>query len=340
MSEAPFRTAFRGYEPADVDQAVAQLRRAVENANAELGRVTVDLQRAQAQVSDLGDRHQRAEVRAQELERQLSTVGRPSYAEFGETIGRILSMAEQEAADMRSTASADADSRLAEAAAASKAVLEKAQREAAELASTSQLEATRTLEAAKRKADEIIDHADRESTARQEEAEALFEHQRQRATAAAADFERTLAGRREEAAREFETQLAAHTDRLNESIARRDAAEAEASRLLEQATAQARAHIEAAQAEADQLVGSARAKADRIRTDSTRELAAATQRRDAITAQLSNVRQMLATLGQGAAFPQLDAAQVDIEDVVTSVDDSMVEEILAEGAGDEVDAKA
>jgi hypothetical protein len=37
-------------------------------------------------------------------------------------------------------------------------------------------------------------------------------------------------------------------------------------------------------------------RADRIRAESDRELAAATQRRDAINAQLTNVRQMLATL--------------------------------------------
>lgn len=310
MTEAPFRTAFRGYEPTDVDQAIAQLKRAVENANAELGRVTVDLQHARAQLTELGDQRQRAEVRVDELERQLSTVGRPSYAEFGETIGRILALAEQEAEELRSSARAEADRVRADAESASQGLRDKAERESAELLSATQLEATRTLETAKRKADEIIDHADRESTARQEEAEALYEHQRQRATAAAADFEKTLAGRRDEAAREFEVQLAAHTDRLNETIARRDAAEAEASRLLEQANQQARVHVEAAQQEADQLVGSARAQADRIRNDSTRELAAATQRRDAITAQLTNVRQMLATLGQGAAMPQLDIEEV------------------------------
>ena len=45
------------------------------------------------------------------------------------------------------------------------------------------------------------------------------------------------------------------------------------------------------------LVSEAKTKADRIRGDSERELAAATQRRDSINAQLSNVRQMLAALG-------------------------------------------
>jgi hypothetical protein len=48
-------------------------------------------------------------------------------------------------------------------------------------------------------------------------------------------------------------------------------------------------------------VADAKDHADRIRRDSERELAAATARRDSITAQLSNVRNMLATLGGGNA---------------------------------------
>ena len=50
-------------------------------------------------------------------------------------------------------------------------------------------------------------------------------------------------------------------------------------------------------AHAHSLVAEAKTKAERIRGDSERELAAATQRRDSINAQLSNVRQMLAALG-------------------------------------------
>jgi vacuolar-type H+-ATPase subunit E/Vma4 len=51
-----------------------------------------------------------------------------------------------------------------------------------------------------------------------------------------------------------------------------------------------------AERKAEQIVADAMERADRIRAESERELAAATQRRNAINAQLSNVRQMLATL--------------------------------------------
>jgi hypothetical protein len=53
-------------------------------------------------------------------------------------------------------------------------------------------------------------------------------------------------------------------------------------------------------------VSAAREKAERIRRDSERELSAATARRDSITSQLSNVRQMLATLGGASMVGTLD----------------------------------
>ena len=58
------------------------------------------------------------------------------------------------------------------------------------------------------------------------------------------------------------------------------------------------------------MVADARATADRVRAESERELAAASQRRDSINAQLSNVRQMLATL-TGTGVPGVGMAQPD-----------------------------
>ena len=52
-----------------------------------------------------------------------------------------------------------------------------------------------------------------------------------------------------------------------------------------------------AQTDASSLLSEAKRRAEGIRQNSERELAAATARRDSITAQLANVRQMLATLG-------------------------------------------
>ena len=87
--------------------------------------------------------------------------------------------------------------------------------------------------------------------------------------------------------------LAAVPDRA-EQLAREAEADHQA-RAAEAASA-----LEAAKLEASALVAGAKEQAERVRRDSDRELAAATARRDSITAQLSNVRNMLATLGGGA----------------------------------------
>ncbi len=55
--------------------------------------------------------------------------------------------------------------------------------------------------------------------------------------------------------------------------------------------------------QAQEIIAAAKDKAERIRAESERELAAATQRRDSINAQLTNVRQMLATLSGSPAMP-------------------------------------
>ncbi|MGH3490860.1 MAG: DivIVA domain-containing protein, partial [Actinopolymorphaceae bacterium] len=54
--------------------------------------------------------------------------------------------------------------------------------------------------------------------------------------------------------------------------------------------------VDDSQRKAHEIVSEAKTRADRIRSESDRELKALTQRRDSINAQLSNVRQMLATL--------------------------------------------
>lgn len=71
--------------------------------------------------------------------------------------------------------------------------------------------------------------------------------------------------------------------------------------MRDDAERRAKQLLEAARREAEDLVADARAKAERMRLESERELAALTHRRDSINAQLSNVREMLATLTGSAA---------------------------------------
>jgi hypothetical protein len=76
----------------------------------------------------------------------------------------------------------------------------------------------------------------------------------------------------------------------------------EAEKLRADSDRKSKRTMDDAQRRADDLIAEAKAQAERIRGESERELAAATQRRDSINAQLTNVRQMLATL-TGASLP-------------------------------------
>ena len=143
---------------------------------------------------------------------------------------------------------------------------------------------------------------------RREEAEAYFEKQRATAAASAADFERTLAERREKATAEFTGQMAKQDQALAAVQERADLLAREAEQDRAAAAEEAARVLDAARSEAAALVASAKEQAERVRRDSERELSAATARRDSITAQLSNVRNMLATLGGPAAVTALDAA--------------------------------
>ena len=117
----------------------------------------------------------------------------------------------------------------------------------------------------------IREAAERDAAARLQEADAVVEDQRARTAAATADFEDTLASRRTASERE-----------------------------LADARREARRLVEEAQRQASTIVSEAEATAARIREESERKLAADTQRRDLINAQLADVRQMLAALTGGA----------------------------------------
>ena len=147
-----------------------------------------------------------------------------------------------------------------------------------------------------RRSDELNDEAMREASARRAEADALYEAQQADAAQAAADFETTLAERRDKAEREFAAQFETAKSQLVDAQAHLDRTRDDAQRIRAEAETGARRLVEDAQKESGSLVAQARTHADRIREESDRELAAATQRRDSINAQLTNVRQMLATL--------------------------------------------
>lgn len=320
-----FRTSFRGYDPADVDPLLARLRADVADANAQAAQAHVEVRKLRDINADLASHVDEFRGRIAELEREIKHRPAPTFAELGSNIGSMLALAEGEAANLREAAENDAAQVRSTADADAQRVRSNADTYSADVRSKADADAAVTVERARREADDILDFADRESQSRREEAEALYERQRAESTMAAADFERTLAERRENVAVAFAEQMEEHQRVLDEAVTRREEADAEAKRLTDEALHQSRNLVESAQEEADQIVTHARTQADRVRTESERELAAATARRDSITSQLSNVRQMLGTLGGGAALlGSSQPAQVEAGTSVETVDAELV----------------
>ncbi|MGV8850596.1 MAG: hypothetical protein ACOH16_13750 [Propionibacteriaceae bacterium] len=341
-----FRTVMRGYEPTEVDRTLGDLRKAVEQARTDAANSGVAVAKLQSQLSQLEEQLANEKARASVLESGATTAAEPTFQDFGTRVGKILTLANDEAKDLRTRANAEADKLTSESEAAAEQAKASADRYVAEVTSKADADAARIVEAARQQADEILDYADREATTRREEAEAVYEHQRARAAAAAADFEKTLAERRNKSATEFTAAMAAHEQTLAAAQERHTASELEADRTKAEARAQAEAIMKFAREEAASHVDSARQSADKIRRETDRELQAATSRRDAITAQLTNVRQMLATLGGSsigsmfgdaesvAGFGEAPAAPADddTEEIVAAeLEDSEIEE------GDDVD---
>lgn len=289
-----FRTVLRGYDPTEVDRAIGDLCKARDQARAEAADESLSLGKAQAAVSQLEE--QLASYRTRLAKLESAKDEQPSFSDIGARIGRMLALAEDEAAELRSRAKTEAERVSGEAITEAEQLKANAERHSRDAISKADTEAARILEAAKRQADEIVDYADREAVARREEAEAVYEAHRARAAAAAAEFEQNLAERRDKAADELAAQTATNEQAIARLRERHDNLELEAESLLAGAKDQADATLKAAREEAVQHIASARASAVKIRRESERELQAAVARRDAINAQLANVRQMLATL--------------------------------------------
>ena len=289
-NEFAFKQVRHGYDPIEVDRRVAELTEASAAAQQqaqEAKRRSDELAGKVAELQKVADERAKAKP---------LPPAEPTFHDFGKRIGRILAMAEEEAEEMRNAAVAEVDSRLAEAEKTATDARTEADTYARETRQAADEHAARVIEEAKRQADQMADEAERMAIARSGEAEALYEEQRARAAKAAADFEQTLAERRAKAEATFqeraelsERELEAARNRVAKLRAEGDQLQAEAARRAQQLQADA-------ERKAEQIVADAMERADRIRAESDRELAAATQRRDAINAQLTNVRQMLATL--------------------------------------------
>ena len=298
MNQPEFPTVFRGYDPVQVDQHVAALQQAADAARQEAAASSVELTKLRQSHEALGQEleGQRRSLDRARGRRPARCPARPSPTSASGS-ARCSAWPTRRPPRIRSAAAAEVEQARRAADEDAALVRAEADRYAEEVRSRADVDASEAVSRAKREADSIIDDAAREAAARREEAEAYYEKQRATAAASAADFERTLGERREKSAAEFTAQMAQQDQALAAVQERADLLGREAEEDRQTAAAEASRTLEAARAEAAALVGSAKEQAERIRRDSERELAAATARRDSITAQLSNVRNMLATLG-------------------------------------------
>jgi cell division septum initiation protein DivIVA len=316
-----FRTVLRGYDPTEVDHRIAELT---------------------AALTALTQQRDGLASRVEQLHADSASPGQPpSYEHLGARIGQILSLAETEAAELRSKVQDEIDSHRGSAEQYAASAREEADRYTANSRSKAEAEAARIIEDARKAADEHREGGERAASVRLQEAEAVYEEQRARAAKAAADFETTLAGRRQAAEEEFTQKMAAAQARLDEAneFAERTRVEAETART--QAAKEAARLAEEAREKAEQIIGEAKASAERIRADTDRELAAATQRRDSINDQLGNVRQMLATLTGTAPFSltgfgDADKAWTEPDNEASAVDPQVPDETAADEDPDPV----
>lgn len=292
-----FELVRRGYEPAQVNRRIEELTAAVAQATAQRDALSARLDAAQRE----------------RPEPAPAVVEPATFETLGARVGQILTLADEEADELRRTAHAEVAGERLRLQEETTRVRDEADRYAADTRSAAETEAARIVEDARRAADERLDNAERDAAARIQEAEAIYEEQRAKAVQSAADFETTLAERRKIAEEEFQRQMEQVERRLDEATQTLEGARAEAQQAEATAKAEAGTLVRAAEEQAASIVEDARTRAARMRAESDRELAAATQRRDAINAQLGNVRQMLATLTGSVTAPDPFASEESAE---------------------------
>ena len=317
-----FRMILRGYDPEEVNAAFEDLTRELEAARAGAGVQDSDTGELQATIDQLQQELDEMSLYTADLEERVTQAPKtPTFEDLGSRISQMLSLAQAESDDVRSSAKREAEQLTAETQAAAEQSRTEAEVYASEVRTKADAEATRIITQAQREAEEILDQADREALARREEAEAIYENQRARAAVAAADFEKTLAERRDEAAKDFAAQMKAQDEAMQRAEEALYAIQEEAERYKAEAQEQAEATIRDANSQGSEILKQAKASAERIRRESEREVQAASARRDAITLQLSNVRQMLATMGVAPQLTDMDEPEPIVEQVFDEGDD-------------------
>ena len=305
----PFDVALRGYDRDQVDAHLASLESEFTGALSERDRLAERVKQLENRVEEL---------HLQSPEEPPAQTGSPVNG-FGARIEKIMRLAEDEAKTVREETQAEIEQDRAEAKKKVAAIQQAAEKDAAAHQQKIQSEAGGILDKARQEAARVRADADAQAAATREEASGHLESVRARAAQAAADFETALAKRRQKAESDHMARTNAAERELAETVARTDQLRAEAEKMRADAERRSAEMLQAAQRESAELVGEARAQADRTRRESERELASLSKRRDAITDQLRNVREMLSTLTGGAVSAPEPEPEVVAEEPAAEV---------------------
>ncbi|MDR0783491.1 MAG: hypothetical protein LBE83_07000 [Propionibacteriaceae bacterium] len=310
-----FKNTLKGYDTVEVDAAFEKMTQELDALRSGKGGKDLDASRLKSTIDQLHVELDEMSAYTADLEERLAQApSSPSFDELGSRIAQMLTLAKEESDDVRSTARIESEQLTAETRAAAENSRTEAEVYASEVRTKADAEATRIITQAQREAEEILDQSDREALARREEAEAIYENQRARAAVAAAEFEKTLAERREDAARDFAAQMKAQDEAMQRAEESLYAIQEEAEHYKIETQQEVEATLKDANAQANEVLKQAKASAERIRRESEREVQAASARRDAITLQLSNVRQMLATMGVAPVMSDEAPASADSDE--------------------------
>lgn len=323
MPDRTFRIVLRGYDPAEVDQHLQAVVGQLDTSHRQGEDAAAALRKQRTVSSTLMQELEVERQRVQQLQSELQSAESPTFLDLGARVGQILALAEQEANELRADGQRQGDQLRDAAREQADRMRNEARTYADQVRGRADAEVERRLLEANEQATDVLEGAEREAMVRREEAEVIYEQQRARAAAAATELEAAIAQRRERADDDFHRARAGHEQGLAEAQERLDAAKVEADELSASAARDAEQTVAAARAEAERLVRAARERSQRIRSESDRELAATSEQRAAINAQLTNVRQMLATIGGRAG------------DDESAADLSAAESLLAASASEE-----
>jgi cell division septum initiation protein DivIVA len=302
----PFDVALRGYDRDQVDAHLASLDSEFSSVLSERDRLATQVRQLKGRVEELHLQPGGPDGVGSEHATGSSLDG------FGARVEKILRIAEDEAAEVREETRAQVERERQDAAKKIGEIREAAERDASLHRRKIEQEANQLLDKARQEAARVRAEAEAHAGSTREEASGHLEAVRARAAQAAADFETALAKRRQKAEADHSVRTEAAERELAETVARTDQLRAEAEKTRADAERRSQEMLQAAQRESGELVAEARGQADRTRRESERELSSLSKRRDAITDQLRNVREMLSTLTGGVVpSDEPEAAESD-----------------------------